>query len=577
MTKPAAVPSSATDVASLIRSMMPKWSDYIPVVPTPKQMAFLLLPHKEAFFGGAAGGGKSEALLIAALQYVDVPGYSAIIFRKTLADLKLPESLLSRAHKWALEANWKALGAKWVPSEHTFYFPTRDVHGNPGAPAKLVFGYIGEEAVYTRYQGAEFQYIAFDELTQHWEEDYLYLFSRRRRIKCTIHKTVTDEDGNLIKGFDPNCPVCTSSAQVPLRVRAASNPGGRGHAWVRDRFQIEPEPNPEKPGQVRYVGKHPDRPFVPSFVDDNEHLDKEEYKEGLENLDPVTRQQLRDGNWGVSKDSRFKPHWFKRRYYRRGELYHLTPECSGACYNLNQFMKLFVTVDTAASAKEGPGDTDRYRKEKSWTVLALWGLTPDYQMLLLDVDRFREEIPEILIRMKVFHRKWRPQYYVMESVGTGKGVFQQASRDGFIVQPYYPHTDKIQRSVPAQVRAEQGHIWLPAANPGPGWLKDWENEVFTWTGLPNTTDDQIDTLSMAVSHVAWEAASNDRNLAGGNPDDPAGGTLLSSEAPLVVYQNQFGPSTSQTFYGSDVTPIIDESLDPTQISSYPMIFNQGGW
>ena len=53
----------------------------------------------EALFGGAAGGGKSSALLMSALQYVDVPGYSAILFRKTFADLSLPGALMDRANE----------------------------------------------------------------------------------------------------------------------------------------------------------------------------------------------------------------------------------------------------------------------------------------------------------------------------------------------------------------------------------------------------------------------------------------------------------------------------------------------
>ena len=94
--------------------LRPKWSPYIPHDPTPKQLAYLLLPHREAFYGGAAGGGKSDALLMGALQHVDVPGYAAMILRKTLSDLKQPGALLDRAHSWLSNTD-----AKWVAGEHT--------------------------------------------------------------------------------------------------------------------------------------------------------------------------------------------------------------------------------------------------------------------------------------------------------------------------------------------------------------------------------------------------------------------------------------------------------------------------
>ena len=72
----------------------------IPHVPTSRQAAFLLLNCLEAFYGGAGGGGKSDALLMAALQYADVPGYNALIIRRNLSDLALPKALMDRAHTW---------------------------------------------------------------------------------------------------------------------------------------------------------------------------------------------------------------------------------------------------------------------------------------------------------------------------------------------------------------------------------------------------------------------------------------------------------------------------------------------
>src|SRR5262245_37952398 len=88
---------------------------YFKEIPLPKQAAFLLLPHHEAFFGGAGGPGKSSALLMGALQYVDVPGYAALILRRTYGDLSLPGALMDRAHTWLddTEAHWDAKRHTW--------------------------------------------------------------------------------------------------------------------------------------------------------------------------------------------------------------------------------------------------------------------------------------------------------------------------------------------------------------------------------------------------------------------------------------------------------------------------------
>src|SRR5688572_30454080 len=84
---------------------------FIPHNPTPPQLAFLGLHHDapsdsvfEALYGGAAGGGKSDCLLMAAAQHVHVPGYAALILRRTFQDLALPGAIMDRAISW-----WKPM------------------------------------------------------------------------------------------------------------------------------------------------------------------------------------------------------------------------------------------------------------------------------------------------------------------------------------------------------------------------------------------------------------------------------------------------------------------------------------
>ena len=104
MTAPV-IPDVLDELAALLA---PRLNKYIKWAPTETQTAFLLLDAKEAMYGGAAGGGKSVALLAAALQYVDAPGYHALILRRTFAALSKPGALIDLAHDWLsdTDATW---------------------------------------------------------------------------------------------------------------------------------------------------------------------------------------------------------------------------------------------------------------------------------------------------------------------------------------------------------------------------------------------------------------------------------------------------------------------------------------
>ena len=240
---------------SSVDKLILPWTSYIPLKPTSKQLAFLILPSLEALFGGAGGPGKSAALLMAALQYVDTPGYSSIIIRKTYADLSLPSALMDVAHSWLSNTN-----AKWNELEKTWHFPSGATH---------TFGYLDSPKDRFRYQSAAFQFIGFDELTQFQESDYTYMFSRLRRI---------------------------AGSDIPLRMRSASNPGNIGHDWVKKRF----------------MDKHDsDRIFLSAKIADNPHIDAEIYRRSLAELDPITRRQIEDGDWSARHGgSKFRREWF---------------------------------------------------------------------------------------------------------------------------------------------------------------------------------------------------------------------------------------------------------------------------
>ena len=134
------------DWKNILEFLQPKESPYCPEAASLTQKVFLRTYSLEALFGGAAGGGKSSALLMAALQYVDVPGYSAILFRRTYADLALPGAIMDRFQAWI--ANYDNI--KWNGSLYVATFPSG---------ARISFGYLNNSQDYLRYKGAEFQFI----------------------------------------------------------------------------------------------------------------------------------------------------------------------------------------------------------------------------------------------------------------------------------------------------------------------------------------------------------------------------------------------------------------------------------
>ena len=231
------------DWNKILEYLEPKYPPFCPEQPSINQKVFLRTYSIEALFGGAAGGGKSSALLMAALQYVDIPGYSAILFRRTFADLSLPGALMDRFRTWC--ANYEEI--HWNANSYVATFPSG---------ARISFGYLNNTNDYLRYKGSEYQFIGMDEVTEIRESDYRYLFSRLRR------------------------PSTGPLSSVPLRMRCASNPAPN---WVRQRFIVE--------------GQEKGRIFVPSRLTDNPGIDAESYRQALSALDPIERRRLEEGDW----------------------------------------------------------------------------------------------------------------------------------------------------------------------------------------------------------------------------------------------------------------------------------------
>jgi len=251
---------------------------YCPYQPTARQDAFLLLDCFEAFFGGAAGGGKTVCMGMGALQYADVPGYHALLLRPSLVEFQLPGGLMDLLFDWL--AGTKAV---WAGDRYAWVFPGPGKRVGSGG-ASVGFGFLDSPNDLARYAGTSYSFLGFDELVRFPENHYRRML-RVLRQPCSGSGLAAAPDGLRLDG-------------VPIRVRSTSNPGGPGHGWVKSRF-VDP------------ASRHPCVVFMPSLLQDNPHLEQAGYRRTLEELPGAERLRLLRGNWDVADEGElFRSDWF---------------------------------------------------------------------------------------------------------------------------------------------------------------------------------------------------------------------------------------------------------------------------
>ena len=241
------------------------------------QTDFLAAAEREVLYGGAAGGGKSYAMLADPLRYLSHPQFSGLLLRRTTEELR--------------ELVWKSqeLYPKIIPG---IKWSERKMQWTSPAGGRLWLSYLDRDDDVLRYQGLSFCWIGFDELTQ-WPTGFAWDYLRSR-----LRSTAPD---------------------LPVYMRATTNPGGAGHVWVKKYF-VDPAPAGKEFWATDAEGKtlifpkghtkegQPlfQRKFIPAKLFDNPYLSNTgDYETMLLSLPENQRKRLLEGNWDVAEGAAF--------------------------------------------------------------------------------------------------------------------------------------------------------------------------------------------------------------------------------------------------------------------------------
>lgn len=421
------------------------------------QERFLRSNAALAIYGGAAGGGKSWALLAEPLRHIGNPRFGAVIFRRVSPQIRNEGGLWDASTQL-----YPLLGGHPRESTLEWRFPSG---------ATIRFAHIEHEQDKLSWQGSEIPFIGFDELTQFTAGQVWYLLSRNRStcgVRPYVRGTTNPDAHSWVKPFlspwlDPTFPEPAESGELRWMVRDG--------------------------GLVRWVPKGtPDAisvTFVRASIYDNQILLREnpEYLGWLKALPPVERARLLDGDWNIVEAGNF----FDRAWF--------DDDVDAAPANCK-----WVRFWDMAASKPRPGYPD-----PDWTVGTLMGIDPDKEMFVVEEERLRDTPLVVERRVIETAQRDRDRYGEVETVmeqepgSSGVMVTDTFRRKlvGFTFHAQRSTGDKRERAKPWSAYCQGRHVHLVRGN----WNHDWKNEHAAFP-TPGVHDDRIDSCSGAFGRLA---------------------------------------------------------------------------
>lgn len=423
------------------------------------QTQFLKCNADIAVYGGAAGAGKTFAILMEPIYHLHVQDFGCVIFRRNSTQVRNEGGLWDTSLH--IYANPQLMGE---PKESSleWKFP----YGS-----RIKFAHLEYDSTVLSWQGSQISLIIFDELTHFTKEQFFYMMSRNR-----------------------------STCGVRSYIRATTNPDSE--SWVRELVDwwINPETGlaiPERSGVKRFFIRYNDKliwaddkqslleqyptiepksfTFISASIYDNKKLLESDpsYLSSLQALATVERERLLNGNWNIKPSAGL---YFQRRYF---EIILVKPKK----------LRAVRYWDRAATRKTDTNDPD-------YTVGIKLEKDEDGILYITDMVRFRDS--PLGVQKAIKNIALQDGFNVKIGVEQDPGQAGVAEADylirmlsGFIVMAYRATKDKINRAAPVSSQAEAGNIKILKAEWNDDLIKELEN-------FPEGNhDDAVDALSGA--------------------------------------------------------------------------------
>ena len=468
--------------------------------PGPQETA-LLSKADILIYGGQAGGGKTWFLCAEPLRRIHNSGFRGVIFRRTFPQIMGGGGLWEEAN-----ALYRPLGAKMREGS--------DMDATFKSGASIRFRQLQHENTKYEYQGSQYAYIGFDELTHFTETQFFYLVSRNRStcgIKPYIRATCNPDARSWVANFiawwigPDGLPIIERTGQLRYFVRREDDT----FAWADTKEELIAEFPHVDPNEILSVT------FVPATLNDNKILMQKDpgYKAKLMSQPRVERERLLGGNWRISEGSIIDVEWLSRKWVINGPNFEILYQ--GNLFKVPQAKcRRIAAIDTAGTSKEKAAKAKQGKPPSnsaclvadhlpSWTF-SFEGVQKTLKNLLflrycyaskVDWPRLKVEVPGVL-------EAWNVQRAWVENAHHGQPLLSEIKCcPKELVGPSIPGMGdtsegaKLERAVASGMlsRIEFGQIFLPHDNEP--WVSDYVRELTTWTGLPDEPADRIDVTS----------------------------------------------------------------------------------